>query len=244
MCEACVKKSAQSAKNGQESNGGNGFTAEFISYATEATNIIESEGGIYWNQRLVSKSVERLKATLSKMVVEATTKTLTNKNKPVSALNYPLNGTVIFNENDWKVLNSDGKLQLAMHEILSLTFLKTELDDTNPDFIVTRDILNKDLIRHLQSRPPLYSIVAIAEQAALTFAVQKVGDQAFVIHADTMISTNYSQNQMTSNTDITIYVFIGTSLEKNSPPDFSVVVNMDDSGRIHDVHQAASGRVE
>jgi len=100
--------------------GGNASTGEFQMIAIWALNTLSQRGEININQRTVDVSAMSRLVTQTK--IQSTDEKLVLNGMPVSAINYPAEKRIIFNEDTWKSLDQQAKMQLCLHEYWGLAF--------------------------------------------------------------------------------------------------------------------------
>jgi hypothetical protein len=133
------------------SGGGSGVVADFFMHSNKTLELIARQNPIVSNGIVFHDMYQRMHAVIAKMQVQVTNRPLYIQKTPVSAINYPTQFLVIVNVTDWRALSDDDKLLLTTHELLALTFSKSEIDDTT--FSVSRQILAKNSAGDFFSAP-------------------------------------------------------------------------------------------
>ncbi|MBX2987738.1 MAG: hypothetical protein KF802_07550 [Bdellovibrionaceae bacterium] len=117
--------------------GGNGFAAEFRRFAQQASQAMFEHQVIQVQGR--NFDFRAFRAGVDSAAIVATRDRLVLNGLPVSAINYPLKNTIVFNVDDWAKLSQDSKIQLVIHEFLGLKYSNTINDS---DYRWSADLLN------------------------------------------------------------------------------------------------------
>lgn len=106
--------------------GGNGAVAEFLRLGTDSLHTLANRSDTLELTRNFDPGLAaRIFATTR---VESTKEDLTLLGQDVTAINYPGENRIVFEEHAWARLDKTGKLQLVLHEIVGLTHRKAVND--------------------------------------------------------------------------------------------------------------------
>lgn len=108
--------------HGGESSGGGGNSSagEFMMIATWTLNTLSQRGEIQINNRIVD--VSAMSRLVAQAKIQPTDEKLILNGTPVSAINYPNQKRIIFNQDTWDSLDRRSKIQLCLHEFWGLAF--------------------------------------------------------------------------------------------------------------------------
>ncbi|HWU42309.1 MAG TPA: hypothetical protein VN132_02685, partial [Bdellovibrio sp.] len=120
MLSFSIAKSVVPHGGESSGGGGNSSAAEFQMIGVWTVNALSQRGEIRIKNRLINLSAMSL--SLMKLKIQPTDENLVLNGAPVSAINYPEQHLIVFNEDNWKSLDRIGKMQLCLHEIWGLTF--------------------------------------------------------------------------------------------------------------------------